>query len=162
MAFRFITVSCLCIILFSSCQEVKRGKGAKSLEQLSWMQGTWKMDTPEGVLQEQWTVANDTLWQARSYMTSQTGDTLFQETIDLKQTEGSIYYIPTVPSQNGGKPVSFKATKASADEAIFENSMHDFPQRIIYKRTSDTTIVAAVEGQEGGQHKREEFRFSKQ
>ena len=158
----FLRLTAVCFIsasfLFCSCQQVLRGKGVKKLDNLSWMQGTWKMQTPNGLLKEHWSAANDTLWQGYSYMTSSTGDTLFQETIELKQTEDGVHYIPTVPSQNGGQPVSFKATKVTDDEAHFENATHDFPQRIIYTRISYSSIVAAIEGKD----KREEFVFTKE
>jgi hypothetical protein len=45
-------------------------------------------------------------------------------------------------------------------EFVFENTTHDFPQRIIYSRVSDDAMMAAIEGPgEGGETQRIEFHF---
>ena len=59
-------------------------------------------------------------------------DTINLETIDLTFTDGTYWYIPTVPDQNDALPVHFKLSDYGPFHAIFENDKHDFPQRIIY------------------------------
>jgi len=47
----------------------------------------------------------------------------------------------------------------SADEVVFENPQHDFPTRIIYRRNPDGSLLAAIEGDRGGQTKRIEYPY---
>jgi len=61
----------------------------------------------------------------------------------------------------GAKPVVFKLTKNSDNEAVFENLQHDFPQRIIYRRESADALFARVEGSEKGVNKAIDFRYKR-
>jgi hypothetical protein len=55
---------------------------------------------------------------------------------------------------------TFTATRASANEVVFENPAHDFPKRIIYKREGDA-LTAAIEGPMNGQNRRIDFPYKK-
>jgi hypothetical protein len=149
--------------LFGACQPVvkkeqKEEQGNDRLQKLSWMIGTWEMKTPDGSVVEQWTKPTDTSWRGVSYMLSG-GDTTFLESITLNYEEDHLQYIPAVTNQNGGQGVSFAEKSFSDSLVVFENLNHDFPQRIIYKRISDTSILAAIEGVQNGQNRREEFAY---
>ena len=43
----------------------------------------------------------------------------------------------------------FKLTSLTATEAIFENPAHDFPKRIIYRKTGEDGLTASIDGGEG-------------
>ncbi len=145
-----------------SCQPVNHGTGEEDkLRQISWMLGKWQMQTAEGTITEEWRKPSDSQWLATSYMITAEGDTPFQETITLDYDDDSLVYSPLVSGQNEGSPVSFRERRITENEITFENLRHDFPQRIIYKRTSDSTIVATIEGQENGQTRRQEFMYTK-
>jgi hypothetical protein len=45
----------------------------------------------------------------------------------------------------------------SADEVVFENPDHDFPQRVAYQRPSADRLVGRIEGAINGQQRRIEF-----
>jgi hypothetical protein len=150
-------------VLCCSCQPVNHGRQSDEdkLSQLSWMLGKWEMKTPEGVIMEEWVRPSDTQWQGVSYMVTPAGDTPFRESIRLNYERDTLYYQPVVSDQNDGEEVSFTEKNFSDHEITFENLRHDFPQRIIYKRLSDTTIIATIEGNQNGQERREEFRYVK-
>ena len=40
--------------------------------------------------------------------------------------------------------------------ALFENTAHDFPQRIIYRRDADGSLLARIEG--GAERRGKEYR----
>ena len=44
----------------------------------------------------------------------------------------------------------FKLVRTRGQEAVFENSEHAFPQRIIYRRNQDGSLTARIEGDRGG------------
>ena len=151
----------LLILGLYSCQPVNHhGKDEEDkLSRLNWMLGKWEMKTPEGTIREEWTKPSDTQWQGTSYMVTLAGDTPFRESITLDLDHDTLFYQPVVSTQNAGLPVTFHETELSEDQITFENLRHDFPQRIIYKRPSDTTIVATVEGNIEGRVRREEFSY---
>lgn len=129
------------------------------LQQLSWLQGEWVMNSKDAHFIEHWSVINDVLWQGAGYGISAKGDTLFKEALQIVLQNDTVWYLPTIANQNDGKQVRFAAVELSGSKVVFENKQHDFPQRIVYNRTSDSTIYAYVEGMQKGKMRKEEFHF---
>jgi len=61
----------------------------------------------------------------------------------------------------GAAPVSFKLIRSSDKEAVFENPAHDFPRRIIYRRSSQDTLFARIEGTNKGVEKGIDFHYKR-
>jgi hypothetical protein len=80
------------------------------------------------------------------------------EYLRIVQDDKGIFYIAR-PKDNP-EETSFKLTKLSGMEAIFENPTHDFPQKIIY-RVDGTTLFARVEGNNKGKMMGFDFKMSK-
>jgi ribosomal protein S5 len=59
---------------------------------------------------------------------------------------GAIY---VAKPSNAKDETGFLAKKISANEVIFENSKHDFPQRIIYRLQNKKSLSARIEGKQG-------------
>ena len=131
------------------------------LKNLDWIVGNWEMTTPEGTVKESWSRETDSSLHGMGLFTAPAGDTLYSENISLVQNGDTLFYIPAVSNQNNGKPVPFKEMAFSTNEVAFENEGHDFPQRIIYKRTSDSTMTARIEGMQNGQARAEEFSYTR-
>jgi hypothetical protein len=51
--------------------------------------------------------------------------------------------------------------KVNDNQAIFENPQNDFPQRVIYQRTIDGSLLASLEGTESGKAKRVDFAMKR-
>lgn len=65
------------------------------------------------------------------------------EYLRLEQRGDAIYYVAArCPSTH------FKLTSLTAQEAVFENPQHDFPKRVIYRKTADG-LFASVDAGEG-------------
>lgn len=71
---------------------------------------------------------------------------------------GDINY---VAKPSGQAETAFKLVRASANEVVFENPQHDFPQRIIYTLKEDGKLVAAIEGAKNGKSRRVEFSYQR-
>jgi hypothetical protein len=85
--------------------------------------------------------------------------TVEYEFIVLRQdANGDIFY---VAKPSGQPEASFKLTRGSATEAVFENPEHDFPQRISYKLNPDGTLLAAIDGTKAGKIRRVEFPYKR-
>ena len=69
------------------------------------------------------------------------------EYLRIEQRADGIYYVAHPKAQCPG--TDFKLTRATSGEVVFENPDHDFPKRIIYRKTGDDAITASIDGGEG-------------
>ena len=71
------------------------------------------------------------------------------EYLRIEQRADAIYYVAHPKARCPG--TDFKLTRATTTEAVFENPQHDFPKRIIYRKTDDglTASIDAGEGTKG-------------
>jgi hypothetical protein len=132
---------------------------AQTTEAFKWLTGTWKINTGQGYVVEQWDLLNDSTYSGRSFFVKPSNDTLPQESIQLVLRKGSWYYIPTVIGQNNSKPVTFKVQFVGRAEFICINPDHDFPQRIAYRRIKNQ-LFASIEGLNKGKYAKQNFDFS--
>jgi hypothetical protein len=131
---------------------------AQKTEQMKWMTGTWKINTGNGIMVEQWHISDDSTLKGRSIFFKNSSDSIPQETIELAFRNGEWYYISTVKSQNSARPVSFKVILLKGTEFISENPQHDFPQRITYRRIKNQ-LYASIEGRKNGRYGKQNFDY---
>ena len=117
---------------------------AQKANQLSWLMGTWKMNAGSGQVIEQWKQLNDSTFQGKSLFVKAPGDSVLQESIELSLRKGEWSYNPTVVDQNDRLPVKFRIIFIGKGEFICENRVHDFPQRIAYRRIKNS-VFASIE-----------------
>ena len=133
-----ILKACLLALIFTS---------APTLADISWISGDWQTE-PGGrrQIEEHWTkVAGESmLGMSRTVA----GDkTVEFEYLRIEQRADGIYYVAHPKARCPG--TDFKLTRATATEAVFENPQHDFPKRIIYRKTADDALTASIDGGEG-------------
>jgi hypothetical protein len=85
------------------------------------------------------------------------GKTVEYEFLQIRQQADGVYY---VAKPSGQPEASFKLVKAGSGEIVFENPAHDFPQRILYKRTNDS-LAARIEGTMGGKARGVDFPYTR-
>ncbi|MBN8670935.1 MAG: hypothetical protein J0L80_09635 [Chitinophagales bacterium] len=148
-----LLLSILSITMLVSCasesteQPVQQEQAkANKLDKLKWWLGNWQMKSADGLVIESWsnTAANE--WQGYSYYLTPQGDTASHETVRLVNDNDTLFYIPNVSNQNNGMSIQFRESMLSDSSIVFENTTHDFPKRIVYVKTSDTSIHAYIEG----------------
>lgn len=128
------------------------------LSQFDWLVGEWMDSTSDGKMIEIWNQIDDTSFVGSSiYMAGI--DTIFYEEISLRMKNGKIFYIPSIQSQNDGKPVYFALTSTSKGEFTFENNEHDFPKKIVYTNPHKDSLIAYVEGPTANGYKKEFFKM---
>lgn len=148
-------------LALSSVILLSAGIGAQENSPEMWkvgfISGCWKGGDKVQILEEQWTkpAGQSMLGVGR---TIKDGKTEFYEFLQIRERSDGIFYIA---EPNGEKAVSFKLVKLNDSQAIFENPQHDFPQRIIYQKTIDGSLLASLEGTESGKAKRVEFAMKR-
>ena len=118
-----------------------------TIADLSWISGDWQT-APGGraQIEEHWTNVAGGSMMGMSRTVA--GDrTVEFEYLRIEQRADGVYYVAHPKARCPG--TDFKLTKASATEAVFENPQHDFPKRIIYRKSSDDSLTASIDGGEG-------------
>ena len=133
---------------------------ASRLNEISWLLGDWEAKKGPGYFIESWAKQNDSIWDGAGTYFDSTGRRLMSEQLQLLALNDTLWYLPTVSNQNNGKPVKFKEKSITASEVVFENLQHDFPQRIVYQKLSDSTMLAYIEGTVNGKLQRQDFPFA--
>jgi hypothetical protein len=118
-----------------------------TLADLSWIAGAWET-APGGKrqIEEHWTMAAGATMMGMS-RTVAGEKTVEFEYLRIEQRADGIYYVAHPKARCPA--TDFKLTRASANEAVFENPQHDFPKRIIYRKGADDSLTASVDGGEG-------------
>jgi len=140
----FHLVGILLIILHSCFYPAENKNELKSGHiDLEWLNGSWI--SADLSYHEIWTNVNDTLTTGIGF-TVEENDTLFSETLQIVNSKINTYYLATMPDQNFGMPVRFDCLSSETGTIIFENKIHDFPNRIEYRIITDSTIQITVSG----------------
>ena len=127
------------------------------VSQLGWLAGCWEMRPAPGLsIEEQWTkpAGNTLLGMGR---TIKGGKTVFTEFLRISVVNGRLTYTARI----GTKGVTeFPLLRMTADEIVFENPTHDFPQRILYRKNGPN-IKARIEGVDKGKERHEDFLYTR-
>jgi uncharacterized protein DUF6265 len=143
-----LTVVILAVLIPVAARQTKT-----TFDKLAWIAGCWEGQMGAGKTQEHWMrpEGDSMLGMSRTVVN---GKTPFFEFLQIKREGEDLYY---VARPQGKEPTSFKLVKLNDGEAVFENPQHDFPQRIVYAKQIDGTLLATIEGQEKGKSKRVDF-----
>lgn len=160
--------SCMCLLILSialilNCSSqtysVQAQTTTKScdIQQLSWMTGKWTRQEGNRRMEEYWTepAGRTMVGLARTVVGNRTVDFEFLRILQTKT--GKITYL----ASPGGRcpPTPFELIQLEGEHAVFENLNHDFPQRIIYRRDTDGTLHARIEGLQNGQSQHIEWSW---
>ncbi len=128
---------------------------ANPLAKMAWLQGCWgATDGAEAGSIEQWSgPAGGTMIGASR--TIKGNKTVAYEFLQIREIEPGV--LAYIPQPQGKAPTVFKMSKQSDTETVFVNPEHDFPQRIIYRRNSDGSLHARIEGMSKGKLKGMDF-----
>ena len=126
---------------------VAGAQGAPTVAQVGWMAGCWEQSAGARLIEEQWMGPRAGLMLGVSRTV--VGDSLREyEQVALFQRGGHLIYAASPARQ---APAEFTSITVSDSAVTFENSTHDFPQRVIYRRRGADSLLARVEGMRGGQ-----------
>lgn len=128
--------------------------------ELNKLEGNWRMQTKKGFLYESWTKTSEAKYEGSSFKINGV-DTLILEQVQLVEKPEGIFYIPTVQGQNNNLPVEFKLVLGENGKFVFENKLHDFPQRIIYSFINSDSLVARIEGISNGQEASSNYYYAR-
>lgn len=123
-----------------------------------FMAGCWQGGDAQSSMEEVWMRPAGGSMMGTSRVLAG-GRTVFSEFVEVAEKPAGL--VMTVALGIGRPGVSFTRIAAGPDEVVFENPAHDFPQRIRYRKQSDTAVLARIEGVEKGEAKGEDYAFKK-
>lgn len=120
---------------------------AQKFKKLSWLSGKWIRTNakPGETGYETWTTTADNKLVGKG-VTLKGKKTIFVEHLEFIIRDNVIYYTVMITGEK--KPVYFKLTALTDNGFTCENAQHDFPKKIVYKKTGDK-VKAVISG--GGQ-----------
>lgn len=127
-----------------------------TVDQFSWLTGCWTMTRGDSVTEEHWLKPFGGTLMGIS-RTVKGGRTVEHEFLQIRDVNGKLAY---VAKPSGQAETTFTLKTFTDGEAIFENPGHDFPQRILYRRTADG-VTARIEGMRNGQTRGLDFPYSR-
>lgn len=130
---------------------------AAEIGKLGWIAGCWELRTPTRVTQEMWSLPSGGLMVGTSRTVVRDVAREF-EFLRIEMRDGKPTY---VAQPNGGTATPFAATFTSDTAVTFENPAHDFPKAIKYRRAGTDSLVARIEGPQGGQTRGIDFRMKR-
>lgn len=128
------------------------------LSNLNWLLGQWEGIQGTGVYHEEWEKINDSEFTGKAYLIKKS-EISNPENLTIHSDGMGIYY--TADVSHNPKPVSFKLTSQNESTFVFENPEHDFPQKIIYEKNDDNSLLATIEATTNGKIKKVEFNLKK-
>ena len=113
------------------------------LSAISFMTGCWTGASSNGAtIEEHYSEAADNLLIGMTrYVRG--GRVVDFEFTTIERSDSS--FVMT-PRPKGVKSDSFPLKEVTDGNAVWENLKHDFPQRIIYRRGADGSLIARIEG----------------
>ncbi len=131
-------------------------QAAPTIDDVAWLQGCWRMARPDGFTEEVWLPPAGGAMIGVS-RTVRGGRMTEYEFATVRMIEGKLAY-DVKPS---GQPQTvFPLAKVSPTELVFENPTHDFPQRVIYRKTADG-VTGRIEGTLNGQNRAVDFPYKR-
>jgi Domain of unknown function (DUF6265) len=127
-------------------------------EPLGWLAGCWHLERGSTIIDEQWMSPLGGMMLG-SGRTVKDGAVVEYEFTIIRVTPGGATYEAhpsgqeTATFTSGAPPV--------ADQIVFENPTHDFPQRVGYRRVTPDSVVAWIEGNTDRGPRRVEFPYAR-
>lgn len=145
-----ITILCFCFVILA-----QHTNAASDIADLAWIAGNWTGVQDGLEMEESWLPpkGNTMLGLHRDVKNNRT---ISFEFLRIEATADGITYWG---SPHGKPAVPFRLIELSGKKATFENTKHDFPQRIIYWLGSDDMLHAKIEGIYKGESSSEEWSW---
>ncbi|MEM9022341.1 MAG: DUF6265 family protein [Bacteroidota bacterium] len=134
-----------------------RAQADHRLAALEWLLGEWQRTTAKGTMYEHWERSGKDLWLGKVYRV-QGQDTTMIESLRLEHMGPYVVFVSMVGNQ---VPVLFTLVRQEAGAWVFENTEHDFPQRVVYSTPKPGHLHAWIEGSVYGEAQQRDFHYTR-
>jgi hypothetical protein len=121
------------------------------LARMAWLAGCWQAEGGEPGSGEQWMAPAGGAMLGMS-RTLRRGRMVAHEFMQIREAAaGGGIEFHAQPA--GQAPATFAASKVGEGEVVFENTAHDFPQRVVYAAEGPDKLQARIEGTDKGRER---------
>lgn len=155
-----LVIAVVVVLQTGWAQSTESAQPANSeVDQLEWLQGSWSMESGGRRIEEHWIAPRGgTMFGVNRTISK--GRTVAFEYMRIQQQEDKVVFFA---SPGGRCPATrFTMVSASANSVTFENPDHDFPQRVIYRRTTDGHLQGRIEGKVNGEPRSSDWIFQRE
>jgi hypothetical protein len=140
------------VLLAAASAPGEETKGS-TIDKLAWLAGCWERTSGERRIDEQWMKpGGGTMFgMGRTVVGGKTSEF---EQMQIREEAGHLVY---TAKPSGQEEASFRSIELTDSSVLFENQAHDFPQRVIYRRLEDGTLLARIEGEQNGKARGVDF-----
>jgi uncharacterized protein DUF6265 len=126
---------------------------ASLIGKLGWLAGCWERTNGERLVEEHWMKprGGTMLGMGRTVVGEKTSEF---EHMQIREEAGQLVF---TAKPSGQAEASFRSIEVTGTSVVFENQAHDFPQRVIYRRQEDGSLLARIEGEDSGKTKGVDF-----
>jgi hypothetical protein len=125
------------------------------VHQLGWLAGCWTHTGAGRTVEEQWMRPRGGLMLGAGRTVK--GDSLVEfEQVRILERGGRLVY---AAAPSGQRPAEFESIAVTDTAVVFENTAHDFPQRVMYRRVGADSVIGRVEGTRGGRLRGVDFPY---
>lgn len=128
------------------------------IDDFAFAAGCWQATAGDATMEEQWSRPAGGVMLGTARVLSG-GRTVFTEFVEVREKPEGL--VMTVALGIGKPSTSFTRVAAAANEVVFENEAHDFPQRVRYRNDGKDALFARVEGTQKGEAKGEDFPYKR-
>lgn len=130
----------------------------QNFKKLEFMAGCWEGTMPEGdLIEEMWTTPSENLMLGTTrYLKKGGKQATSHEFTFIERTDSTIYF---VAQTHGEAPDTFRVSILADEVAAWTREGDDFPATIMYRRTSDGSNIARLEGAQSSGRTSFELRF---
>ena len=146
-------------VLIATVLPLRAGQApaAPAVSALAWMAGSWAGHDGRDGHEEHWTApgGGSMIGMHRTVRDSRMVEFEF---LRIEEQQGTLVYLSMPGGRSPATPFTLKTVEN--ERVVFENTAHDFPQRIIYWRDGDT-LRARIEGAVDGKSRSMEWRWTR-
>ena len=137
-----------------ACGQKATAPETPKLKMLAWLTGCWSNGAG---IDENWSkIAGGTMFGTNR--TVKNGQTQGFEFMRLHQDKDGVFFTAWLVGQDA---TTFKLISWAGARFVFENPEHDFPQRVIYQRRADGSMLGRIEGKLAGKPQAVDFPFQR-
>lgn len=125
---------------------------------IAWLSGNWtgaRGTNGSITFEERWSPPKGGSMLATSRTVNAAGKTSAFEYLRIVERDGGLVYIA---QPGGAPPTEFVLTELTSNRAVFDNPRHDYPKRIMYELSADSSLTAIIGYMKGGTPRRFEFK----
>jgi hypothetical protein len=140
------------------CSSLASSQLAAPLDNVAWLTGCWAADGGEPGSVEHWLApaGGSMFGVSRSVRAGRLSQFEFMTIRTLP--DGRLVFVALPGGKNS---TEFTSASLTAGEVVFENAKHDFPNRVIYRRIGEKTMLGRIEGVANGQPRAVDFPFTR-